>query len=239
MSADQQSTIENALKTKETLYNIEYSTNVQTYKEVITQLKSVINELRAMNSSLADRMQMILMQVQAGREETINTNIGVLADETALSGIAESADLVLNLMSEEIPQILNSVDFNNTLDFASNMARNGHSLREAHMVTKRCIEIARIIRNAYLNLCTTLYGSMVGDIEEGKAIAENTIKMNCPLNIRTNRYDETVLSSIRSDIVILDTVCKILTMMFTCNQYLVPTPAHNIYLDEVSDKSDK
>ena len=97
-------------------------------------------------------------------------------------------------------------------------------------------EIARIIRNAYLNLCTTLYGSMVGDIEEGKAIAENTIKMNCPLNIRTNRYDETVLSSIRSDIVILDTVCKILTMMFTCNQYLVPTPAHNIYLDEISNK---
>lgn len=206
MSADQQSTLENALKTKETLYNIEYSTNVQTYKEVITQLKSVINELRAMNSSLADRMQMILMQVQAGREETINTNIGVLADGTALSGIAESADLVLNLMSEEIPQILNSVDFNNTLDFASNMARNGHSLREAHMVTKRCIEIARIISEAISNDPNTNQPKLVGDLQQiqqldpstGTIISQNLFKLSDALSKFTS---ETVRNGFYSQLI--------------------------------------
>ena len=93
-------------------------------------------------------------------------------------------------------------------------------------------DIAAIIHNAYTELCATLYGSMVGDYKEGKEIAEKTLEYGSPLNIRTNRFDKTVLSSIRSDIVILDTVTKILTLMFTCNQYLVPTPAHNIYLDE-------
>ena len=93
-------------------------------------------------------------------------------------------------------------------------------------------DIAAIIHNAYTELCATLYGSMVGDYKEGKETAEKTLEYGSPLNIRTNRFDKTVLSSIRSDIVILDTVTKILTLMFTCNQYLVPTPAHNIYLDE-------
>ena len=93
-------------------------------------------------------------------------------------------------------------------------------------------DIAAIIHNAYTELCATLYGSMVGDYKEGKEIAEKTLEYGSPLNIRTNRFDKTVLSAIRSDIVILDTVTKILTLMFTCNQYLVPTPAHNIYLDE-------
>lgn len=93
-------------------------------------------------------------------------------------------------------------------------------------------DIAAIIHNAYTKLCATLYGSMVGDYKEGKEIAEKTLEYGSPLNIRTNQFDKKVLSSIRSDIVILDTVTKILTLMFTCNQYLVPTPAHNIYLDE-------
>ena len=45
----------------------------------------------------------------------------------------------------------------------------------------------------------------------------------------TNEYDGKVLSSIKSDIVILETIKKILTLMFTCNQYLVQDPMHNIY----------
>ena len=97
-------------------------------------------------------------------------------------------------------------------------------------------DVAAIILNAYTKLCNTLYTSMTGDKEVGESTTLETLEHGCPLNIRTNEYDKTVLSSIRSDIVILDTVSKILTLMFTCNQYLVPTPAHNIYLSEVKDK---
>jgi chaperonin GroEL (HSP60 family) len=93
--------------------------------------------------------------------------------------------------------------------------------------------IAMILYNAYEDLSNTLYASAVyGDKEEAKDITAQSLKEGCPFNIRTNEYDNNVLSSIRSDVVILDTVSKILTLMFTCNQYLVPTPAHNIYLSE-------
>lgn len=97
-------------------------------------------------------------------------------------------------------------------------------------------EIAKIIYNAYFKLCMTLYESITGDEDEAKQIVLDTLSNDCPLNIRTNEYDKNVLSSIRSDIVILDTVSRILTLMFTCNQYLVPTPAHNIYLSEIENK---
>ena len=206
MSADSRGAIENALKIKETLYSADYSTNVQTYKEVTTQLKAAINELRAMNSSLADRMQMILMQVQAGREQNIDNTIGVLADETALSGIAEAMDQLLNLMSEEIPQILNSVDFNNTLDFASNMARNGHSLREAHIATKRCIEVASIISEAIGNDPNTNQPRLKGDLQNiqqldpstGTIISQNLFQLSDALskftseNVRNGFYSQLI-----------------------------------------------
>ena len=59
-----------------------------------------------------------------------------------------------------------------------------------------------------------------------------------PLNIRTNDYDGTVLSSIKSDIIVLQTIDKILTLMYATNQYLVQTPAHNIYQKSYYDNND-
>ena len=50
-------------------------------------------------------------------------------------------------------------------------------------------------------------------------------------NIREKRWDDNVKSSIMSDVVILETVSKIIGMMATCNQFIVPTAAHNIYVD--------
>ena len=62
-------------------------------------------------------------------------------------------------------------------------------------------------------------------------IIKNALEKGCPLNIRTNEYDHKVLSSIKSDISILETIDKILTMMYMTNQYLVPTPANNQYVN--------
>lgn len=94
-------------------------------------------------------------------------------------------------------------------------------------------EIVSILFNAYKELCVTLYHSQYQ--EEAEHIAENTLLKNMPLNIRTNQYDGKVLSSIKSDIAILDTIAKILTLMFTCNQYLVQSPVHNIYITEMEE----
>lgn len=88
----------------------------------------------------------------------------------------------------------------------------------------------RILFDAYKELIEILYGKSYTMKEIEEDIIPTSISKGCPLNIRTNEYDGNVLSSIKSDVIILETIDKILTLMFTCNQYLVQTPAHNIYI---------
>ena len=88
--------------------------------------------------------------------------------------------------------------------------------------------IVNILYTAYYDLLKVLYSKSF-DADQVDEIISTSLKEKCPLNIRTNNYDHTVLSSIKSDIIVLDTIDKILTLMYTTNQYLVQTPAHNIY----------
>lgn len=91
--------------------------------------------------------------------------------------------------------------------------------------------VVGILYDAYEMLLKILYGKSY-NAEEVEDILASSINNNCPLNIRTNEYDKKVLSSIRSDVVILETISKILSLMFITNQYLVQTPAHNVYIDD-------
>lgn len=86
----------------------------------------------------------------------------------------------------------------------------------------------RILYDAYRMLSKILYSKSFSS-SEADEILDESIKYGCPLNIRTNKYDAKVLSSIKSDIIILETINKILTLMYAANQYLVQTPAYNIY----------
>ena len=52
-----------------------------------------------------------------------------------------------------------------------------------------------------------------------------------PLNVITDEYDGQVLTSIKTDIAILDSLSKIITIIFDTNQYLVPTPQFNCYTE--------
>lgn len=86
--------------------------------------------------------------------------------------------------------------------------------------------ISCAICEAYDALVETLYNGTVS-IEE---IEENA-KNGLVYNIRDKKWSDNVKTSIMSDIIILDTVSKIIGIMATCNQFLVPTAMHNIYVD--------
>lgn len=89
--------------------------------------------------------------------------------------------------------------------------------------------VIEILRDAYKQLITILYSKSFTSDEVDKIVNVDSLKFGCPLNIRTGEYDHKVRSSIKSDIIILETINKILTLMFTCNQYLIQSPVHNIY----------
>jgi chaperonin GroEL (HSP60 family) len=104
-----------------------------------------------------------------------------------------------------------------------------------HDMLRECIDFKsrryvyiHILYEAYTNLISILYNVEDGSVEQNGLISD-LFYNECPLNIRTNMYNYDVKSSIKSDVVILDTINKVLMLMFTTNQYLVQTPAHNVY----------
>ena len=91
--------------------------------------------------------------------------------------------------------------------------------------------VVEILYDAYEMLLKILYSKSYSKIEVQQILTRSIFNV-CPLNIRTNEYDKKVLTSIRSDVVILETISKILSLMFITNQYLVQTPAHNVYIGD-------
>lgn len=90
-------------------------------------------------------------------------------------------------------------------------------------------DIINIIFDSYSEIVTLLYSSVFSDdIEVSNALAESLIR-EMPLNIRTKEFDGNVLSSIDTDIYVLDTISKIVTIMATSNQFLLPIINANIY----------
>ena len=90
-------------------------------------------------------------------------------------------------------------------------------------------DILEIIFDSYSEIVTLLYSSVYNDdIDISNALAESLIR-EMPLNIRTKEFDGNVLSSINTDICVLDTISKIITIMATSNQFLLPIINANIY----------
>ena len=90
-------------------------------------------------------------------------------------------------------------------------------------------DILNIIFDSYSEIVTLLYSSVyTDDLEISNVLAESLIH-EMPLNIRTKEFDGNVLSSINTDICVLDTISKIITIMATSNQFLLPIINANIY----------
>lgn len=93
---------------------------------------------------------------------------------------------------------------------------------------ERCIigDISEVYRTLVANLYAT-NRSMSDAIDEVK----HTLEEKKPLNLRTNKYDGLVKSSIESDTIILNSVLKIIGIMVTCNQFMTPSAQHNVYMN--------
>ena len=84
------------------------------------------------------------------------------------------------------------------------------------------------IYDAYIELCRLLYATKY-DKKKADAIVKESLTNDCPMNIRTGEYDKLVLSSIKADEVVLNTIAELLTLMITSNQFLLPTFLSNLY----------
>jgi hypothetical protein len=78
-----------------------------------------------------------------------------------------------------------------------------------------------------------LYSTYESDLKKvNEIIMQGAQKYGNPFNLATEKYDGKVITSIDTDIVILDSIAKIITLMFTANQAMLPSPVGNKYLND-------
>lgn len=118
------------------------SLNVKTFRETVNRMKLQATEMKGYAGDLVEKFFAIASQVES---KVTNYNAGVNTDLMALEGIAESVDLMADLLSSEIPDLVKSVDFNNVADFSLNMVRNAKALRTVRTFLINSIDLANAI----------------------------------------------------------------------------------------------
>ena len=92
------------------------------------------------------------------------------------------------------------------------------------------LDMAEIIMDAYTDITKLLYSTIGYDEDKCSEIVTKSIDSeHKPFNVTTEQYDDNVLTSIDTDICILDTISKIVTLMVTANQFILPTINMNNY----------
>lgn len=103
---------------------------------------------------------------------------------------------------------------------------------EGLMASKKLEEsgINNVIKKSYMELVLELFRTVYDKTDANSKLRES-LENSCPINLRTDTFDndERVLCSIMTDVVMVEAVIEIVSIMFTCNQFLTETPVHNKY----------
>ena len=91
--------------------------------------------------------------------------------------------------------------------------------------------IVEIISNAYESVVKTLYKTASNKNSSVDYIYDKSIRHRGPINLRTNIFDDKVKCSIEGDIIILESISKIVGLMATSNQFILQNPVNNVYVD--------
>lgn len=185
------------------------------YKSLLDFLKTELERYKEDGEDAA-KIGGMRRRINALKANMIEYVIGgiSMADREALKCLVE--DAVLNCRSAAEHGVGWGANFEGLI--ASNKVRNETEDKDIKL-------IATTIYESYVELITTLYKTMNLSNEK----IESIIKAEEPYNMVTEEYDGNVLSSIMLDPVILDSINRLLTLLFTCNQFIVDDPLKNVY----------
>jgi hypothetical protein len=91
--------------------------------------------------------------------------------------------------------------------------------------------MCQLLYDSYINLYARLYYPCGVCDDELRDLVEQMKIHNEPMNARNMEFDGTVLSSIKTDSIILEAINKIMGTVFLTNQFLVPDVQYNNYTD--------
>ena len=88
-------------------------------------------------------------------------------------------------------------------------------------------KMGSLIYEAYEQMITELYSTCT--IDDAHRLVDGTITSGKAYNMRTKSFDGKVKTSIMSDITILDTIARVITICYSANQAVLPEYIQNVY----------
>ena len=195
-----------------------YPVYSKTYNNIINFLEAQYksNSEQGGNVGVLGSLKRQLNAVKANMVELFIGGISI-SDRDSLRDLVE--DAVLNTRSAA----KNGVGYGaNTMGYCITrdmIETNGFKDQETR-------SMIHIINEAYVNMIRALYHTVLADDEAIDVVINNIyIEGGKPYNMTTKEYDGLVLTSIESEPMILDTISKIITIMYTANQAILQAPA--------------
>lgn len=195
------------------------------YKSIINNLEMQLAQAKQDGKNLND-IGNLRRRIHSMKANMVDLYIGGSTPEERDNRFDAAEDAVLNCMS--------------AAEFGYGWGANIQAFNVFHRLYRNPNSgIISVVYNAYLDLLAKLYGSSLGEVpssyseasDEVKDMIKTTIETKTPINLRTGKADGLVLSSIKSDITVLDIVANVVGMLVTTKQFLCQSPAHNIYID--------
>ena len=211
------------------MYNDDGSYSTQ-YDNLLQFLKTEINKKTEEGENIRD-IGTLKRRLHSLESNMVELFVGGItqADRDALRDLVE--DAVLNIRSAST----NGVGFGANMSAAIIVFRESIKHSPASTIEDK---IYQVLESAYTDLVGVLYnGTAMWDTDNYSTPYLNAVDMafkeGMIYNIRTKKWSNNVKTSIMSDVTILDTVTRIVGIMATCNQFILPTAMHNIYEEPV------
>ena len=206
------------------------------YKNRVADMKA---QLESLNESKEDIMAIgnLKRRINSFSANLVEIYVGGISmtDRDALRDLVE--DAVLNCRSTALDGYGYGANFEGFRAFNILLNKSIEEEKEKHgddivdkIAKHEVYNIYQLVSEAYLILLEILYRG-AGEENGEASIITGTLKEGCPYNIRTKEFDGNVLSSIKTDTIILDAIGKIIGTAFLTNQFLVSSVEYNRYMD--------
>lgn len=226
------------------------------YKNYIEELEDLLHKYEETREEIV-KIGKLRRRINILKANMVDLFVGGIGttDRMALTDSVE--DAVLNCRSAAVDGVGYGANYEGLRAFNSilkNYTQELHDVREKYAnddsneakeeLNKAYINfsVADLIAKSYIDLVSQIYipycddnEKMAGDIVLYSIANEDKDKRK-PFNIITEEFDGKVLTSIKTEPAILDSISRIITMLFNTNQFLVPDPRFNIY--EMSEEDD-